>query len=80
MKDINHHQAKFQKKALKHLSDTDVTPPRTCEDSKEEKRKKEKAQMKEGRECHIPTHKTEEERNAEEKRNGPVRKGNTNIH
>jgi hypothetical protein len=80
VKDINHHQAKFQKKILRHTNQEEIAMPRTMEDSKEEVRKKTKEMIKETREEHIPVHKSEFERNKEHKCNGPVRKGNTGIH
>ncbi len=80
MKDAAHHQAKFQKKELKHVAEAETSLPRTLEDSKQEERKKIKEEMKKEREEHTPEHKSEEERNKEQKRGGPVRKGNFNIH
>jgi hypothetical protein len=86
MKDIPHHMAKFFKKfahpdpAIEPIEEKKLVRELAIPDSKTEKRKKQKLSIKKKRLAHIPIHKSKEERNREEKRNGPVRDNRRPTH
>ncbi len=82
MKDASHHLKKLNREVVRHpsvIKDGDL-PLVKIEESKEEHRKKQKIEMRKERDAHIPTHKTPEERNQEQKRNEPIREGNHKVH
>ena len=76
MKDVAHHMNKFIKKIKPEISEKEteelLRKNLNVEESRKEKRKKEKIEMRKGREDHIPVHKSDEERNREKKRNCPI--------
>jgi hypothetical protein len=79
MKDIPHHMKKFFQKfahsdpAIEQQEEKKLTQELKIPDSKLEQRKKVKRSIKKQRLAHIPTHKSKEQRNKEEKKRGPVR-------